>query len=88
MADENFTDNLLRAIYAQLFFQSGLLAAREMFGKSYFALGVTEKIAVDQAVLGMVAGNFQSTTAESLVSQPDRQPMGFRVPSAAPKQES
>lgn len=85
MAQENFTENLLRAIYAQTFFQSGLLAARDMFGKSYFALGVNEKIAVDQAVLGMVASNYQSTTPESLASHKDQQPMGFRFPSEAGK---
>jgi hypothetical protein len=40
MAEELFSDNLLRAIYAHLNFQSGMLAAREMFGKGYFSLGV------------------------------------------------
>lgn len=80
MADDDFSINLMRAIYAQLHFQSGLSAAREMYGKSYFSLGTGEKIAVDQAVLGMVAANYQNTTAESLTGQKVQEPMGFRVP--------
>ena len=66
MAEEKFSDNLLRAIYAQLHFQSGLLAAREMYGKSYFSLGVTEKMTLDQMVFGAIASNYQSITAEGL----------------------
>jgi hypothetical protein len=57
-----------RAIAAQLHFLNGMTAAREMFGKSYFSLGLSEKFAVDQAVLGMVAANYQSLTAESLAA--------------------
>ena len=59
MADENFSDNLLRAIAAELHFLTGMTAAREMYSKSYFALGVSEKATVDQMVLGMVASNYQ-----------------------------
>lgn len=80
MAEEKFSDNLMRAIYAQLLFQSGLLAAREMYGKSYFSLGIGEKAAVDQAVIGMVASNYQNTTAEMLAGQKTQEPMGFRAP--------
>ena len=43
MAEENFNDNLLRMIAAELHFLSGMTAAREMFGKSYFFLGAGEK---------------------------------------------
>jgi deoxyxylulose-5-phosphate synthase len=52
MAEEKFSDNLLRAIAAELHFLNGMTAAREMFGKSYFSLGLSEKIAVDQAAVG------------------------------------
>jgi len=79
MAEELFSDNLLRAIYAHLHFQSGMLAAREMFGKSYFALGALEKATVDQAVLGMVSANYQHTTPEALAGHISREPMGFRA---------
>lgn len=78
MADENFTDNLLRAIYAQLNFQTSLLAAREMYGKGYFELGVLEKATLDQTVGGMVSASFQHLTPESLASHVQHGPMGFR----------
>jgi hypothetical protein len=81
MAEEKFSDNLLRAIYAQLHFQSGLLAAREMYGKSYFSLGVTEKMTLDQMVFGTIASNYQSITAEGLASHKSKEPIGFRIPS-------
>ena len=64
---------------AQLHFQSGMLAAREMFGKSYFSLGTVEKATVDQTVIGMLAGNYQSTTPEALASHKTTQPVGFRA---------
>jgi hypothetical protein len=81
MAEEQFSDNLLRMVAAELHFLSGLTAAREMYGKSYFSLGVGEKTAVDQAVLGMIAGNYQWVTLENLAGQKASEPMGFRVPS-------
>jgi hypothetical protein len=87
MAEESFTDNLLRAVVAQLHLLNGMTASREMFGKGYFSLGLSEKIAVDQAVLGMVAANYQSLTAESLAAQKAPQSMGFGVPTSSPKAE-
>jgi hypothetical protein len=77
MPDETFNQNLLRAIAAELHFLNGMTAAREMFGRSYFSLGVGEKTAVDQAVVGMVAANYQWLTPESLAAQTTQQPMGF-----------
>jgi hypothetical protein len=85
MAEEKFSDNLLRAIAAELHFLSGMAAAREMFGKSYFALGLGEKGAVDKTVLEMVTSNYQILTAESLAAQKIQEPVGFRVPSEVPK---
>jgi hypothetical protein len=82
MPDESFRENLLRAIAAELHLLNGMTAAREMFGKSYFALGAGEKTAVDQAVIGMVAANYQWLTPESLAAQSTQQPMGFRAPTS------
>jgi hypothetical protein len=80
MAEEKFSDNLLRVIAAELHLLNGMTAAREMFGKSYFALGLGEKGAVDQAVTAMVAGNYQGVmTPEGLASQTTQQPAGFRA---------
>jgi hypothetical protein len=83
MADESFTDNLLRAIAAEVHVLTGLIAAREMFGKSYFSLGVSEKVTVDQTVLNMVAANYQNLTPELLASQKAQEAMGFRVPTSS-----
>ena len=80
---ENFTDNLLRAIAADLHVLVGLTAAREMYGKSYFALGIAEKAAVDQTVLGMVASNYQALTPAFLAAQQPQQPVGFGIPTTA-----
>jgi len=80
MAEEKFSDNLMRMIGAELHFLNGMTAAREMYGKSYFALGVTEKATIDQTVFGMVAANYQALTPEFLASQQVQQPVGFRAP--------
>jgi hypothetical protein len=80
MVDEKFSDNLLRMVAAELHFLNCVTAAREMFGKGYFALGGPEKIAVDQAVFGHIAGNYQSITPESLVAQKAPQTVGFQAP--------
>jgi hypothetical protein len=37
-------------------------AAREMFAKSYFSPGMVERTTVDQTVMSMVAGTYQSFT--------------------------
>jgi hypothetical protein len=82
MADEshvNFHDNLLRMLAAQLHFSNAMTAAREMFGRSYFSLGAAEKVAVDQAVFGATAGNFQAITPEFLSGHHAPHPMGFHV---------
>ena len=74
-----FDTNLLRVIAAELHLSNGLHVAREMFGKSYFALGVSEKVAVDQAANAMLAGNFQMMSAEYLKGQTARAPVGFQT---------
>jgi hypothetical protein len=88
MADENFPTNVIRMIAAELHFQSALLASREMFGRGYFSLGATEKIAVDQAVIGFVGGNYRDITQEFLAGQESRQPIGFGIPRDNPPNPS
>jgi hypothetical protein len=80
MADENFSDNLLRAVAAELHLLNRVTAAREMFSKSYFSLGMVEKATVDQTVMSMVAGNYQRMTPEALASHKAHEPVGFRAP--------
>jgi hypothetical protein len=81
-ADEAFEKNLLRGITASLYFLNTLTAAREMFGKSYFSLGAFEKNAVDQAVIGFVAGTYQGITPAALAAQEAPKGAGFLAPGA------
>jgi len=80
MADEKFETNLLRVVAAELFYLIGLQAAREMYGKSYFSLGLGEKAAVDQAVFAAIANNYQAMTPEFLKGQALKPPVGFQPP--------
>ncbi len=77
MAEERFDENLLKLIAAEVFFLVGMQTSREMYGKSYFSLGVGEKGAVDQAVLANVGGNYRSITPEFLKTQSTPQAVGF-----------
>ena len=79
MAEEDFLTNVARMIAAELYFIAGLQAAREMYGKSYFALGAGEKTSVDQAVFGILAAYYQAVTAENLQKQTTAQPAGFQA---------
>jgi hypothetical protein len=87
MAEEAFSVNLLRWIAAEIYFSLGIQTAREMFGKSYFSLGVAEKAAVDNAVGASVRGNYQAMTLDYLVGQESppknpgaKPPVGFQNP--------
>lgn len=85
MAKNSFNDDLLRMIAAQLWFQTGMQTARELFGKSYFSLGLAEKTTVDQTVFAHMSGNFQTITSEFLQGQGTQQPMGFPTQTPNPK---
>ena len=61
---DEYALNVLKLVASELRLLNGMTAAREMYGKSYFSLGIGEKIAVDQAVQGMVSGNFHAVTPE------------------------
>ena len=85
--DEKFQINLLRAIAAETFFLCSLTASRELYGKSYFALGVNEKQALDQQVLSQIGGNFQAITPAWFAPQQQGQPVGFHSPKPEEKAE-
>lgn len=76
MSDADFATNLLRSMLANLYFQTAMQVSREMFQKSYFALGPAEKIAVDQAAFAHVASNYNALAPE-FYGEPNRQPAGF-----------
>jgi hypothetical protein len=82
MADEKFTENLMRALVAELHVLNLQNASRGMFGRGYFSLGIGDKMAVDQVVLALVAGNYGAVTPEWLAGpQQPQQPAGFGIPS-------
>jgi hypothetical protein len=83
MASEDFAVNLMKMIAAEVHFLNAQTASREMFARSYFSLGAAEKIAVDQAVFGHVAANYNAINPEFLAGQAERQPMGFGIPKAS-----
>jgi hypothetical protein len=66
MADETFAVNLMRAIVAELHVLNLQTCSREMLGRSYFSLGIGDKMAVDQVVLALVGGNYSGVTPEWL----------------------
>lgn len=78
MPEERFEDNLARMVGAVLFHMSHLMTAREMFAKSYYALGQGEKAVVDQTVFQTVAGYYASITPEMLKSQTAQAKAGFQ----------
>ena len=53
-------------------------AAREMYAKSYFALGAEEKNSIDQLVIRNIAGNFQALTPDLAMFQAVQKPVGFQ----------
>jgi hypothetical protein len=69
MSQEKFSDNLMRMIAAELHFLNTMTAAREMYGRGYFTLGVEERAAIDQTVRGTLAASYQALTPEFLASQ-------------------
>ena len=87
MANQEFDTALLRLIAAESYFLCSMSASRELYGKSYFSLGVAEKQAVDQTVLNAIAANLSSVTPEWLgVADPKQR--GFRGPSPDPSGSS
>jgi hypothetical protein len=66
-------------VAAELHFANTMTVAREMFGKSYFSLGVGERQIVDQTILQTIAASYQILTPQFLASQVGQQPVGFRA---------
>jgi hypothetical protein len=83
-ANERYPVNLLRMVAAELHLQNLLVASRDMFGRGYFSLGVGERAALDQAVLGHIAGLYHPISPEFLEAQQAKQPMGFPIQQPSP----
>jgi hypothetical protein len=78
----------MRMIAAELHLLNCVTAAREMFGRGYFALGVGERAIVDQTILQHAGGIYNALTPEYLASQRTQHPVGFHAPDGPPTSES
>lgn len=76
----DFQVEVIKLVAAELYFLTGLTASREMYGKSYFSLGVSEKAAVDQAVWTQISGNLAAITPQIFAKQIPGQKAGFEIP--------
>jgi hypothetical protein len=77
---EDFLTNVARMIAGTLYFSARMQAAREMYGKSYFALGVAEQASLDQLVFAQVFANYEGVTAENLAKTQTQPVAGFQPP--------
>ena len=82
---DEYALNVLKLVASELRLLNGMTAAREMYGKSYFSLGIGEKIAVDQAVQGMVSGNFHAVTPEYFAGPEIKNPVHVGSDTIAPR---
>ena len=85
MVNENDELNFIRLISAELYFLNCMTASREMYGKSYFSLGMVEKTAVDNATWGAIAALHASMTPEWLQESKQGQAVGFVHPDQSDK---
>jgi hypothetical protein len=87
MPTDEFDRNLLKFIAASVFASLSLEVAREMFGKSYFALGAGERISADQAAQAMLWGNINGLKPEIFAQgqNPSPAPAGFQPPAGTGK---
>jgi len=78
MGQQNFELDLLRLLVAELWFAISMKAARELYGRSYFALGVGERVALDHMMAATVGATYSDITPILLRPQP-RRIAGFRL---------
>jgi hypothetical protein len=76
---DEYEINLARLACASQYFVASMIAAREMYGKSYFSLGVEEKQTLDQTVYRSIFGNLASITPASF-PVPIQGQTGFQPP--------
>jgi len=80
---DTFDTNLFRLTAAAASTLVTLAVARELFGKSYFALGIAERAIVDRNAFEIVAAQYQSMTPERFGGTPSGT-MGFQPPPQIP----
>lgn len=80
-----FDQGLLKLLCAETYFSCQMTASREMYAKSYFALGAMEKQAVDQTVLASI-GTILTQITPQWLGVADPKQAGFQGPN--PQQQS
>jgi hypothetical protein len=79
MTNQPYHEALVKLLCAESYFLCQMNASRELYGKSYFALGSMEKQAVDQIVLNSVGAILSQITPQWL-GVADPTPKGFHTP--------
>ena len=62
MAEEIFSENLMRMVAAELHLLNTMTVSREMYGRGYFSLGVGERASVDQTAVNTIAAPYRDIT--------------------------
>lgn len=84
MLHENREIDLMRLLIAEIWLGISMKVARELYGRSYFSLGMIEKSVLDQTVASLVATHYYALATtlpqQPAISQPRR--AGFQPESA------
>jgi hypothetical protein len=83
MAQGSGDIDLMHLLIAEIWCGISMKAARELYGRSYFSLGMGEKFALDQMLASMVATNYCALTPRLTSPPPPRSAAGFQPESAA-----
>jgi hypothetical protein len=88
MAHESCEIDLMRLLIAEIWFGLSMKAARELYGRSYFSLGMMEKFALDQTMASMVGSHYCALGPHFPQPHPPRQIVGFQPQSALRQRET
>ena len=86
--DEEYTQNLLKFVASSQYCIMQFEASKALYQKSYYQLGVGEKIAVESLVNQHLGANYGALTAEVLNTMKSRKESkveGFQVPQPSPE---
>jgi hypothetical protein len=69
MANDEFNTNLMRAIVAELHVSNLQNASREMFGKSYFSLGIGDKSTIRGRTIGTIISGHSAGFEDAIMKR-------------------
>ncbi len=72
MGTEHPEVDLLRLLVAEIWFALSMKASRELYGRSYFSLGMGERFALDNTVASMVGANYFALMPGMQKTEPKR----------------